>query len=315
MKTSSANSLLSAKSSTCARHAVNYVKRQIMKLFLAVLFLSLQLAGQAQEPPATRELRVVSLSPRITETIFMLGKGNCLVGRSSACDYPAEAKKLPVVGNFGGPFLEHLATVKPDYVITNKLKDQASKRAIESLGARVIVLEDYCFDDYIKCVKTLGTILNCQKNAEAEANRFTQALKNFKIEADKIPIASRPKVYIEIWHRPMLTCGKKTFINEMVEYAGGINIGQDENVESFPCSFEWVLQKNPNVIICPGMGSGKSGEIAARNGWEQISAVKNQRVYTDLEQDKLYRLGPRTIDGIALLRKYIYATTQDSVKK
>ena len=285
-----------------------------MKTFFLTItmLLGMTVAAQKTEPAP---LRVVSLSPRITETIYMLGKGDLLVGRSSACDYPAVVKKIPVVGNFGGPFLEHLASVRPDYVITNKLKDKASKKAIESLGAKVILLEEYYLKDYITCVERLGVILNCQDKAAAEIKRFKQALEKFKLEANKVPVASRPKVYVEIWHRPLMTCGRKTFINEMIEYAGGVNIGSKENAESFACSFEWVMMENPDVIICPAMGSGKSGVIAGRNGWEQINAVKKNRIYTDIEQDKLYRLGPRTIDGIAMLRKCFYPTENDREKK
>jgi iron complex transport system substrate-binding protein len=276
-----------------------------MRSVLAVALICLGLA--AQSASTIREPRVVSLSPSITEIIFLLGKSNCLAGRSSYCDYPAEAKKLPVVGNFGVPFLERLAAVKPDYVISNKLKDKASKQAMESLGAKVILLEDNCFDDYIKCVKALGGILNCRAAAEAEIMRFSKALEDFKSRADKVPAASRPKVYVEVWHRPLLTCGGKTFINDMVEYAGGINIGRNEKAEYFSCSLEWIMQENPDVIICPGMGSGKSGEVAKRDGWQHISAVKGNRIYTGLEPDKLFRLGPRTLEGIALLRQHIYA--------
>ena len=230
-----------------------------------------------------------------------------MVGRSSCCDYPAEAKNLPVVGNFGIPFLENLAAVKPDYVISTALKDQTSKQSMESLGAKVIMLDNNNFDDYIKCVKALGELLNCKAAADAEIMHFSKALEDFKKQADKVPAASRPKVYVEVWHRPLLTCGGKTFINDSIEYAGGINIGRSEKAEYFPCSLEWIMQQNPDVIICPAMGSGKSSEVAERDGWQHISAVKNNRIYTGLEQDKLYRLGPRTIEGIALLRKYILA--------
>ena len=153
---------------------------------------------------------------------------------------------------------------------------------------------------------SLGVTLNCRAAAETETARFSKALEDFKDLADKVPAASRPKVYVEVWHRPLLTCGGKTFINDLIEYAGGINIGRNEKAEYFPCSLEWIMQQNPDIIICPAMGSGKSAEVARRSGWQHISAVKNNRIYTGLEQDKLYRLGPRTLEGIALLRKHFY---------
>lgn len=271
-----------------------------MKTFL--LFIILTIMSNVLH---AEQLRLVSLSPSITEIIYILGKGDLLVGRSSACDYPKEVKKIMIAGNFGVPFLEHIAKLHPDYVITTKLKDQASKRAIESLGAKLVMLPDNNFDDYIDCVRQIGEILDCQDAARIEIARFNNALKKFEIDADKVPFNSRPKVYIEVWSRPLLTCGGNTFINNMIEYAGGINLGRNEKAEYYNCSLEWVLRENPDVIICPAMGSGKSGEIGKRRGWEEINAVKNNRVFTGIEQDKLYRLGPRTIDGITIIKKCI----------
>jgi iron complex transport system substrate-binding protein len=260
---------------------------------------------------AAEQLRIVSLSPSITEIIYILGRGDLLVGRSSACDFPLEAKQLKIAGNFGTPFLEHIAALHPNYVITTKLKDQSYKHAIEQLGAKLIFLPDNNFDDYLSCVKSLGEVLNCQAAAQKEADRFKNALLKFKSEAEQIPINQRPKIYIEVWSRPLLTCGGNTFINNMIEYAGGVNIGRNEKAEYYNCSQEWILNENPDVIICPAMGSGMSAEIGQRRGWNEINAVKHQRVFTGIEQDKLYRLGPRTIEGIAIIQKCINAKNNE----
>lgn len=247
-------------------------------------------------------VRVVSLGPSITEMIFQLGQESCLVGRSSACDYPEKVKDLPAAGNMGIPFMEKLASLKPDYVFVSGFRDKRVKKAIEELGIKVIVVPGETLSDYTAGVKMLGDALGCPDAAEAEIKRFNGELEAFKAENDKTTSNLRPKVYLEIWHRPLQTCGKKSFLNEMIDYAGGVNIAASEDKEYFRCSEEWIIKQNPDVIICPGMGSGKSGEVNVRQGWGAINAVKNNRIYTGLDQNLIFRLGPRTTEGIKILR-------------
>ena len=270
-----------------------------------LLLLSLLAASVAVSGGAGKPVRVVSLGPSITEIIYQLGKGDCLVGRSSACDYPAAALKVPVVGNFGGPFVERLAAVKPDYVLVTALKDKGARKTLESLGAKVLMLPVRTLEDYTISVKIIGEALGCPEAAAAEIARFNGAVAGFRAQAEKIPLERRPKVYLEVWHRPLQTCGGKTFINEMIECAGGVNIAAGEQREYFACSEEWILKRNPDIIISPGMGSGKSGQVSGRRGWGEIDAVKHNRIYTGLDQSSIFRLGPRTVDGIAIFKKCI----------
>ena len=90
--------------------------RRINAVLSAVVLLIAGLAAEAAD-----ELRVISLSPSLTELVFQLGKGSSLVGRSTVCDYPAEVTKLPVAGNFADPDIERVLKLKPDVVITNDL--------------------------------------------------------------------------------------------------------------------------------------------------------------------------------------------------
>ena len=95
------------------------------------------------------------------------------------------------------------------------------------------------------------------------------------------------------------------FINEMIKYAGGRNIAADMNKDYFNCSVEWIITSNPDIIICPAMKTGREADVIKRKGWQNISAVKNNRIYVDLDDDLVYRLGPRIIEGVKLLKKII----------
>jgi len=256
-----------------------------------------------------KEIRVVSLSPCLTELIFHLGEGDKLVGRSSACDYPEKAKKVESVGAFGKPSLEKLISVNPTVVVASALADPAVKPSIEELGIKFILLPGKSIEDYYSSVQKLGEILNCREKAEKEIRRFKTQLGKYRKESDK---SRKPKVYMEIWDRPYMTVGKRSFINDLIKYAGGNNIAAKRNEAYFNCSVEWIISSNPEVIICPAMKTGREADVKKRQGWSNIKAVKNGRIYVDLNDDLIYRLGPRTLEGIKLLNKLIH---KNGIKK
>lgn len=264
------------------------------------------LALPAPAPRNPQKPLVVSLSPSVTEMIFILGCGDQLIGRSSACDYPEEAKKLPSVGGFGIPSLERIAALRPRYVFATAAKDHTLKESLAKLGIDYVLLPSQRLDDYDSCIRTLGDRLGCPDRAEAELVRFHQAVDPFKAQAAAVPLETRPKVYFEIWNRPLKTCGGGSLVSDLIECAGGNNIGKSFSKDYSSCSEEWVIASNPAVIICPAMGSGSTGEVLSRPGWNVIAAVKSGRIHSGLDQSLIYRLGPRTPIGIGILHRCIH---------
>jgi len=271
--------------------------RKYLTLIFAIFAISL--FGKDLE-----KLRVVSISPCLTELVFHLGEQDKLVGRSSACDYPEQAKKIESVGGFGKPSLEKLITLKPDVVIASALADSATKTSIEQFDIKFYLLPTKSINDYYKAVATIGKILNCKKKADTEIARIRKGLAKFA-QINKKSTLTVPKVYIEVWDRPYMTVGKRSFINDMVEYAGGRNIASQLNEDYFNTSVEWIITSDPDVIICPAMKTGRDADVKNRKGWQNISAVKNNRIYVGLNDDLIYRLGPRVLEGVKLLRKII----------
>lgn len=255
---------------------------------------------------ADKRLRVISLSPSLTETIFKLGGQDTLVGRSSACDYPLTAKKITICGDYKGPVLETLVRLKPDIVVSAMLKDKGVISNIERLGIKFYLLPVKKMNDYPLTVKKLGEILNLQQAARTEIARFTKKLKYFKIAAKKIPSALRPTVLLLVCDRPLMSVGKKSFINELITIAGGHNIAEKIERSYFNCSMEWVVKEQPQVIIMPDCSLKKITEISERPGWRVLDAVRNKRIYHKDNNDILHRLGPRVLEGIETLHKYFY---------
>ncbi|MFA4943488.1 MAG: helical backbone metal receptor [Lentisphaeria bacterium] len=250
--------------------------------------------------------RVVSLAPSLTELVFRLGKGSLLVGRSAHCNQPAAARAVPVVGDFGSPTLERLAVARATLVVATSLKDPAAAESLRGMGIRLLLLPCESFEDYCRAVTQLGEALGCPEAAAAEVARIQAGLDRFARLAAAVPPERRPRVYLEVWGSPLMTVGGRSFLNQMIASAGGRNVAAAVDKDYFTCSAEWVLQAAPEVILCPAMGAGQAADVLARPGWAAVPAVRARRIYGGLDEALLYRLGPRLLEGIAMIRACLY---------
>jgi len=267
---------------------------------LIFLFMSIWIAGTGYVPAATNgHVRVVSLAPSLTEIICAIGASDCLVGRSSACHFPPEVvKRVPVAGDFGIPVLEALAKCAPDLVVTVDMEDQNAAQAIEHLGIRHASIPCRSLDDIPRAIRTVGKLLHREEAAEKLASEFSETLTGFR----NPKLTTRRRVFIEIWGDPLMTAGKKSFLNELIELAGGANIAGDVARDFFEISSETVLARDPEVII---LLEGTAPAVAKRTGWQQMTAVKTSHICSGLDRDLLEIPGPRVLQSVELLRRCI----------
>jgi iron complex transport system substrate-binding protein len=159
------------------------------------------------------------------------------------------------------------------------------------------------FDDYFRNLERLGALLGRKEKAEKAVARARRKLKAWR-EADAgLPDRRRPKVLVAIDVSPVITAGKPSFLTSMIELAGGRNVAAGEDRGYFNCSLEQVALWDPDVILAPGLPEEKLRELEQSPAWSGLSAVKRGNVITDLDPDWLYRLGPRTLDGVEALRE------------
>jgi iron complex transport system substrate-binding protein len=272
------------------------------RLFSTICLIILSLTGYAKPDSLPR---VVSMTPNLTEIICELGRGNCLVGRSDACDYPASVQKLPTAGKFGIPNTEQILKLKPDLIITSALKDKTEIKKYKAYGIKIYFLPYDKLEDYFTAVKKLGEILDCRQKASELTATTRKKLRALKIQAEKTPLAQRPKILLALHDSPLMTIGRKSYINDIINYAGGVNIAAKFNRSYFNCSLEWVVMRQPDILILPGQKAQKVNEIMKQPGWRSIKAVTNKQVYYNLDPDLIYRLGPRTISGIEQIKAII----------
>ena len=284
---------------------------RVLCLLALAVFVCLPATGcrkQAAGTAAPAGPRVVSLAPNLTEIVCAIGAADLLVGRTSACNYPpAVVTNVPVVGGFGTPSLETLLAAQPTLILEVDLEDEALGRRLDELGLARKRIACRALDDIPKAIREVGECVNRRAEAARLAGGIESRLADLRRNAAANP--SPVSVYAEIWDNPLMTAGKKSFVAELIRLAGGRNVGDEADGEYFTVSYEWVVSKNPDVVLCLATPDAPAREnVLKRPGWEAIRAVREGKVYDRFPLDVLTRPGPRVLDGIEELRSRIAGT-------
>ena len=246
---------------------------------------------------SARPLRIVSLAPSITEILFALGASERVVGVTSYCDYPPEARQKTHVGDTLKPSVERIIALHADLVIISTASQvEASFRKLEELGIPVFVTNPRSLDGVIASIEKLGEVIDSSERAR----RLTETLRN-RIAAveQKVAGAPQPSVLIVLGTEPLITAGAGSFINDLVNRAGARSISADDAADYPQYSIESVIAKRPEIILLQSGGT----ELTPR--LRQTPAVAANRVY-HIDDDLLLRPGPRLIDGLEELAAKIH---------
>jgi len=271
-----------------------------MKLFAAAMTAMFCAITAAAAPPP----RVVSLSPALTELVCHLGGLDRLAGRSSACDYPAEAASLPVAGDFASPSAEKIAAIAPDLVISDAFQDPEAVKMMQSWGIRVESFPLNSLDDYEKAVARLGELLELKESAAKEVERTRSERLRLAAELAAASAASPVKVLLLFWDSPPVSCGKRSFLNDYLGLAGGVSVTGDADEGYYYPSVEVLVASAPEVVIfpeTPGM------TLDGIRRWAAVPAVANNRVYamSAADSDLVFRMSPRWVEAVGVLRKLL----------
>lgn len=247
--------------------------------------------NRCERPAPHPGFKIVSLSPAMTENIFALGAGQDLVGVTTFCDYPEEAKKIYKIGDFSNPSLERIIGLKPDLVIVNLPEQTRIRKELEKLDINIFISSPRTLDDIYNEITAIGRIVKKRQAADSLVNYM-------KMHISTVDRSSKKRVYIELSPRPLVTIGAPSFLNELLEMAGAENIFADLGKAYPVVPQEEVIKRNPDVIIVL-----HPEDIRDRLGWRTITAISNNKVYTTLNQDHLMRPGPRLIIGFEQLKR------------
>ena len=267
------------------------------------LFFFIALPSSSDAASVGFSRRIVSLAPSLTETVFALGFGDRLVGVTNHCDYPAEAKNLPKVGDFMSPSLEVIAAKQPDLVIgVAGATDPARAREIERLGIKITLVSVSSVSEILSSFKHIAALLG---DPDAGATLIEKITAQFDKVKRRIAPAPRRSTLLAVGLRPLVAVGGKNFLDELITLAGGENIAGNASQPWLNLPDEYVVAKAPQVIIQAGMGSDASRPTRQWSDLKSIPAVKERRVYT-YNSDKILRPGPRIGEGLEEIARLIH---------
>ncbi len=237
---------------------------------------------------ATVPVRVVSLVPATTELVFALGAGPLLVGRTTWCDYPAEAAAVPNLGNGIDPNIEAVVAAKPDLVLLYKSgANRAAAERFRALGIPTLELATDRMEDFDRITRLLGAALGRREQAESLVVRTRRDLES--ASRPSVGPSVRPSVFILAWDRPAMTLGRGSFLSEILEHAGARNVFDDLATSSAPVSIEAVAARNPDYILVSTDGEPA---IAGRSEWRAVRAVR-ERKFLRVHGSEFNRPSPR----------------------
>ncbi|HEY3218083.1 MAG TPA: cobalamin-binding protein [Candidatus Limnocylindria bacterium] len=234
--------------------------------------------------------RIVSIGPSITEFLFALGAGKQLVGTDDFSDEPAAARTLDKVGGIKVNF-EKVVSLRPDLVLIVKFSDGTIEK-LASAGLLVMVVDPQTVGDVARTATLLGKASGTEGTAlAAQIDQQVQQVRSRIAGA-----TTRPRVYHEIDASDptkIFTVGPGSYIADLIDIAGGVNIAAKATSAYPQLSAEEILRSDPEVIVLAAADySAKPEQVAARAGWSAISAVKNRRI-GQIAPNLINRPGPR----------------------
>ncbi len=259
----------------------------------------------ANVPGPRAPSRIVSMAPNLTEILFALGLGDRVVGVTQDSDYPPPALSRPRVGTFWQPNIEAIIAAKPDLVVTLAFEQQRElARRLKRIGYDCLIVNMESIDDLFKAIATVGETAGAHEQAQELSRSIKTRMHQFREATAGSP---RVKVLWVVQREPLRIAPRDTFINEMIELAGGENAVGSTLRNYPPIGAEQVIAAGPEVVIEPVMvpGSPDGQRRQAFAYWQRfanVPAVGNRRIYV-IDGDLVSRLGPRLPEGIEIIAK------------
>lgn len=273
------------------------ITRRIFSILLAAAFC----AGQSTDKLLPQ--RIVSTAPSITELLYALGLGDRMVGVDRFSRYPAEALRKPQIGDYAAPNLETIASLRPTLVIIPTNPVQLRQR-LEALRLRVLELDQEGIPAMYNSFRQVGAATGTTAKAESVIEEIRKQLVAVRSRA----AALKPtRMMFVVGRMPgsldgLMVAGQASYLNEIIEIAGGQNVFKDASAAYPKVSLEEILARNPEVIVdmgemadTVGVSEAQKRNVAALwNRMGSIAAVRSRRVHA-VASDIFVVPGPRVV--------------------
>ncbi|MEM3077900.1 MAG: ABC transporter substrate-binding protein [Nitrososphaerales archaeon] len=257
--------------------------------------------------------RIASFSPGVTETLFAIGKGNQVVAVTKYCDWPQEvvdkkqSGELVVFENTVDPEVEKVVAANPDLIFVGTWMRPEGVAMLEQLGFPVVGIGyGNSLDEIYDAIRLVGKLTGAKDSAE---NLVSELRINITRVTNAVANLPKPKVFWMTWHNPLMSAGGPSFLNTLIQTAGGVNIFESVNIAWPFVSSEEVLARNPDVILLSdpdlrAMISNVDDLLSLFPSWSEIEAVKEENLFG--LPNFVVQPGPRTAETIELIAETIH---------
>jgi iron complex transport system substrate-binding protein len=255
------------------------------------------LAGRRVEVPV-RVARIVSIVPSATELLFAAGAGDLVVGVTTWCEYPPEAKQRAKIGDMRVNY-EAVVALKPDLIVSSHDLAERSNEQLRALGLRVLCVDPRSLSDIGTALRLLGDVTGRKEASEKAAAEFDRRVSG--VLRRVTTVTRRPTVYLEASSQPHAAAPGMT-ADEIIRLAGGTNVITESHAGKWiPISWELVLARDPEFVIvahdyepCPW----------DRPGWSGLQASKKEHFRFD-KAEFLFPT-PRLANGLERLARTLH---------
>lgn len=252
--------------------------------------------------------RIVCLTEEPTETLYLLGQQDRIVGISGFTVRPSVARKeKPKVSAFTSAKIEKILALKPDLVIGFSDIQADIAASLIRAGVEVWISNHRSVEGILEYIRRLGSIVGARIKAESLADQLEESLEQVRLRAQLLKV--RPKVYFEEWDSPQIT--GILWVAELIRIAGGDDIFPERSNKSLALDRILkdggeVIERAPDIII--GSWCGKKfqkGQVATRPGWDRIPAVRDGQLH-EIKSADILQPGPAALtDGVRQLEAII----------
>ena len=245
------------------------------KAFIGHIIIGLMIFAAGNSLADAGPERIISLGPFLTEELYMLGAQDSLIGCTTYCRVPAGESEIEKVGAVVEVNLEKIVSLKPDLVLATSLTDHRAVKKMGSLGIDVAVFpmaKD--FTELCEQVLQLGRLVGKEKEAQEAVSETKEKVAAIIRELGNAPPR---RVFVQIGTKPLFAASRDSFINSIVEFAGGTNIVSGSKSGIY--SREKVIKEDPDVIIIATMGLVGKSEKSTWEEYKTLKAVKEASIY------------------------------------
>jgi iron complex transport system substrate-binding protein len=252
--------------------------------------------------------RIVSLAPNVTEILFSLGLEDEIVGVTRFCNYPNKARIKNRIGGMVDPDLEKIIALQPDLIIAFRGNPLRVVQRLKSLDLPVFVLESgTTLKSVLALIQKIGLVTGRKQAATDLVDHLNQGLE--KTKERLLTARTRPKVFINLHGKGLWTCGKNSFMNDLVREARGTNIAGEVPRAWFSYNREELIHKNPDHIIILAKEEKDFQDVktwlAEEAHLESTQAVQQDNI-TFLNEDLVTRPGPRIFEAFHQLARILH---------